>query len=267
MDGEPSALLLGCRGDLAHERDEVGAQILDRHVLVGCQSALEALPVVGEVARRQPVDKRPLQLLHFPRRHRLEARTRRSDALGRIVTLGPVAPQDEEVISHVVDRVEAQRRPAAWKRPVEIRARPVGDGHEIIAEGLHAGARRVADRLLVVVDLDAECAAARLDLLADANALDHRPDEALGFDLGPALQDLVLAPDFAPVHVMERADDAGGAGLTDIFEADRIVRPEPAPSLQHASLPIAFLPIPSPDLILDLIRGLSRDGRGIGGES
>ena len=235
MDGEARAFLLGDRGNLAHERDEVGAQVFDRHLLVGRQRALEALPVVGEVARRQPVDKRPLQLLHFARRHRLKASARRRDALGRILALGAVAPEDEEVVSRVVDRIEAQRRPAARKRPVEVGPRPVGDGHEIVAEGLHAGARRVADRLLVIVDFGAECAAARLDLLADADALDHRPNEARAFDLGPALQDLVFAPDFAPVHVMERADDAGRAGLTHIFQADRIVRPEPAPSLQHAS--------------------------------
>ena len=34
MDGEPRALLLGDGGDLAHELDQIGAQVFDRHVLV-----------------------------------------------------------------------------------------------------------------------------------------------------------------------------------------------------------------------------------------
>src|SRR5208282_6327628 len=37
--------------------------------------------------------------------------------------------------------------------------------------------------------------------------------------------------------MMERGDDAGRAGLRGVFEADRIVRSEPTPSLKHASLP------------------------------
>ena len=37
------------------------------------------------------------------------------------------------------------------------------------------------------------------------------------------------------VHVMQPADGAHRAGLADIFEADRIVRPKPAPGLQQAS--------------------------------
>ncbi len=252
MDGEARAFLLGCRGDLAHECKQVGAQALDRHVLVGCERALEALPVIGEVARRQPVDQRPLQVLHFARAHRLEARPGRIDLRVRIVALGAVAPEDEEVVSRVLDCVETERRPAARKRPVELGARPVGDGHEIVAEDLHAGARGVADRLLVIVDFGAEVAAARLDLLADVDALDHRPDEARALDLGPPFQKLVFAPDLAPVPVMQRADDSGRAGLGDILEADRIVRPEPPPGLQHAKPPFAFLPspphpVPGPD--------------------
>src|SRR6185437_15706251 len=154
---------------------------------------------------------------------------------GRIVALGAVAPEDEEVIGRELNCVETERCSAARKRPVEFGARPVGDGHEIVAEGLHARARSVADRLLVIADPGAIVAASRLDLLADADALAHRPDKAAGLDLGPALRDLVLAPDLAPVHVMEGADDADRPGLTHILQTNGIVRPKPAPSLQHAS--------------------------------
>ena len=234
MDGEAHALLLGDGGDLAHEFDQIGAQALDRHVLVSCERAPEAFPVVGEIARGQPVDEGPLKLLLFGRRHRLEAFARGGDAVRSIVAFGVLAPEDEEVVGGEVDRLEAQSRSAIRERPVQLRPRPVGDGHEIVAEGLHARARSVADRLLVIVDSRAVIAAARLDRLADADALADRPDEAAGFDLGPALRDFIFAPDLAPVHVMERADDADRARLAHIVEADRIVRPEPAPGLQHS---------------------------------
>ena len=172
MDGEAHALLLGDSGDLAHELDQIGAQAFDGHVLIGRQHTPEAFPVVGEIARGQPVDERPLKLVLFARSHRLAALARRGDAVRSIVALGVFAPEDEKVISGEIDRVEAQRRSAIRKRPVEIRAGPVGDGHEIVAEGLHADPRRVADRLLVIVNSGAEIAAARLDRLADADALD-----------------------------------------------------------------------------------------------
>ena len=120
MDGEAHALLLGDGGDLAHEFDQIGAQAFDRHVLIGRQHTPEALPVVGEIARGQPVDQRPLKLLLFAGRHRLEALARRGDAVRSIVAFGVFTPEDEEVVSGEVDRVEAQSRSAIRERPVEI---------------------------------------------------------------------------------------------------------------------------------------------------
>src|SRR6202034_3724345 len=121
--------------------------------------------------------------------------------------LGVVTPEDEKIISREIDRVEAQSRSAIRKRPVEVGPRPVGDGHEIVAEGFYPRARRVADRLLVIIDLGAIVAAARFDLLADPDALDDRPYEASRFDLGTALRDFVCAPDLALAHVMQGAHD------------------------------------------------------------
>src|SRR5580692_10746165 len=166
MDGETRALLLGDRGDLAYERDEVRPQVFERHVLVRREHAPEAFPVIGEIARRQPVDERSLKLLLFAWAHRLAALTRGHDTIRIIVALGVFAPEDEKVVSREIDRVEAQSRAAVRKRPIEIGPRPVSDGHEIVAEGFHPGARGVAYRLLVIIDLAAIVAAARLDRLA-----------------------------------------------------------------------------------------------------
>src|SRR5208283_1741879 len=182
-------------------------------------------------------DQRPLKRIAGLGSHRLEPRFRRRNPRGRIFGLRPRALEDEEVVGGEVDGVEPQRGAAVRQPPIEIGAAPVGDRHEIVAEHLHAGPGGVADRLLVIVDFLPEGARTRLDLLADADAFDHRPDEAGPLDLRPALEDLVLAPRLAPVHVMERGDDAHRPSLGDVVEADWVVRPEPAPGLQHEEPP------------------------------
>ena len=93
MDRKAHAFLLGDGGDLAHEFDQIGAQALDRHVFIGRQHTPEAVPVIGEVARGQPVDQRPLKRLLLARAHRLEAFARRGDAVRRIVALGVSRPR------------------------------------------------------------------------------------------------------------------------------------------------------------------------------
>ena len=58
----------------------------------------------------------------------------------------------------------------------------------------------------------------------------------------PAVLDQTLAllnvgggPGLAGRHVIERGDNAGGTGLSDLFERDGVVGPEPAPGFFHCS--------------------------------
>src|SRR6266404_9567679 len=67
---------------------------------------------------------------------------------------------------------------------------------------------------------------------------DHRPDQRRA--AGRAVLDDLLArldgrtgPDLANRYLMQGRDDIGRTGLPDIVERHRIVRPVPAPSLQH----------------------------------
>ena len=78
---------------------------------------------------------------------------------------------------------------------------------------------------------------AELDRVRHRDALDHRPDQPRRLDLAPPPQHLVVRPDRAVLPVMQGGDDAGGTGLPDLVERDRIVRPEPAPCLLHRCLP------------------------------
>ncbi len=175
VDGEPHAFLLRHFRDLADEGDEVGAQVLDADVAIAPQRLAEARAVVGEIARGQPVDQRAFEFGALVRAQRFEPGAGLRPALRRIVFLRALAFENEQVVGREVERVEAQREAAAGRRPHQVGAGPVGDRHEIVAEHLDAGARGVAQGLFVIVELRAPAAAAGLDLLADADALDDAP--------------------------------------------------------------------------------------------
>ena len=125
--------------------------------------------------------------------------------LGRMVGLGAAALQHQHVIGAEIDHVEAQRRAAVPHRIVEVGAGPVGDRHEIVADRPDAGGGDGADRRLVVVDQLAEAAGAGLDVLVHDDALDDRPVEPAGLDLGLALRDLVERPGAAVIEMVQRA--------------------------------------------------------------
>src|SRR5690606_31428283 len=96
----------------------------------------------------------------------------------------------------------------------------------------------IADRDLVVVDELAIAAAARLHILMHDDALDHRPCQAGGLDLGLAPGDLVLRPGASVVEVMQRGHHAGRAGLAHMRKLNRIVGTDPAPGLFQAYFPV-----------------------------
>ena len=74
---------------------------------------------------------------------------------------------------------------------------------------------------------------AKFDGEMHRNALDNRPDQAGGFDLGLAGGDVVGAPDLAWRHAVKRRHHPVGAGLTDMRTCHRIIRPEPTPGFKH----------------------------------
>ena len=150
-----------------------------------------------------------------------------------MVRLGARTCKDEDIVDTELDCIEAQRRPTMRHRIVEIRARPVGDGHEIVADGAHPGAGHIADRGLVIVDQGAKVAAARFDMLMHDHAFDDRPFKACLFDFVPALVDLVLRPGAAVIEMMQGGDDSRRTRLPHMGERHRIVRTEPAPGLFH----------------------------------
>ncbi len=233
MDRHHHTFLLRHRHDLLVELCQIFAQTIGRDVAISIQHAPEALAVIDEFTGRHPFDEIALETCQIAFAHRLQALARGLHPLGRVVCLGARTRQDKDIVDAELDRIEAQRRPAMGHRIVEIRPRPVGDGHEIVADGAHPGAGDIADRGLVIFDQCAEIAAARFHMLMHYDAFNDRPFKAGLFDFVPALVDLVLRPGASIIEVVQGGDDACCTCLPHMGERHRIVRTEPPPGLFH----------------------------------
>ena len=155
------------------------AQPVGGEIAIAVQRRAKAFAVEDEFARRHPAD----QVLLPGARARFRSsppgvsaprRCGRPD--GRSSASAPF--QHQHVVGAEVDDVEAQRRAAMRHRIVEIGARPVGDRHEIVADGLHACRGDGPDGWFVIGDQLAEAAGARLDVLMNDDAFDDVPGEA-----------------------------------------------------------------------------------------
>ncbi len=126
------------------------------------------------------------------------------------------------VLDHVL--LIEQGRGAVAHRVEEVAAGPVEDGHEIVADDLHAEGGQVADGLDVVGDERVAGLETDLDVVVDVHALHHVGVEACGLDLRDDLFDLIRLPDLAGHFVVQRPDDGAHAGdLPDVAERDLVI--------------------------------------------
>ena len=175
----------------------------------------------------------------------------RDDALEEVLDVGPQALLTElavgaDEVAHLVlgvagvpagqvdvvlERVKAlhlvpvhdKARGAVFGDLVQLRARPVKDGHEVVGHALDAVLGAAADGLAVVVDMAVTLRAAQLDLLGDGDGLHHVEDEALLGALIDQVLDGLLRPDLAGLDVVDGGDDGTDAGnLTDHVQGDGI---------------------------------------------
>ena len=65
---------------------------------------------------------------------------------------------------------------------------------------------------------------------------DDRPGQTGILDQAFALLDIDRGPGLAGRHMIKRGDDTGSTGLSDLFERDRVIWPEPAPGFFHSVL-------------------------------
>ena len=163
------------------------------------------------------------------------------------------ALQDVQIERREAFLVEAHRPGAVRQFPFEIGAAPIDHGHEIVTDDLDAGG---GDRLEARdPGLDrARCLGPEpLDVIGDRNRFHHRPGQLRTSKLAVlddvlALLDARSRPGLADRNLMQRGDHVRCAGLADIVERNRIVRPVPPPSLQHHGSSPEVLPINAPSV-------------------
>ena len=145
---------------------------------------------------------------------------------GHVVLLGEahdvVGHRLVVALDHVLLVVQSGR--AVAHRVEQVGAGPVKDGHEVVADHLHAELGQVADGLDVVGDVLISGGQADLDVVVDVDRFDHIHVEAVRLQLLLHLGDLIDLPDLAGHLVVQGPDDAGDAGdLLDVGQGDLVV--------------------------------------------
>ena len=156
---------------------------------------------------------------------------------GHVVLLG----EAHDVVGHglvvVLDHVllVKQSGGAVADRMEQVGAGPVKDGHEIVADDLHAILCQIADADLVVFDQGVPGGQTDLNVIVNVDGFHHLGIEAVGVNLVNHFLDFRFFPDFAGHLVMQGPDDAGHAGnLLNVGEAHRVISLTiPAPTHFH----------------------------------
>ena len=251
MAAQPHAEPFGDGRHLFQEGDEVGAQARRVDGVIFADMAQDVL-------RRHALGRTGQTGGHVGREFHLARLAHRRKAFaGRVSDLAPKALgsagalKDMDVEGGEVDQVEAHAGAAMVDAVGEVRARPVENRHEIVADRFQAAFGQVGEALFVVGDVAAPVALLLLDVFRNGQAFDHLPGQA-GWtavlhpaDLVLTLADILRGPDCAGRDVVEGADDTFDAGLAHVVDGSEIAGSEPPPGLSHrlSSLPSKMAPI------------------------
>ncbi len=245
MTADADTCLRSDRHHLFEEVDEILPQPLRSDRAIRCEMLAQLVEREAFCRARQAEDDVPRQRAPARFVHRGEAaRCLLRDVFG-IVGIG--ACKDVDVEGGEVREVEPHAGGARVQRPVEVRAGPVQDRHEIVADDLYAGRGEVAEALLPGGDMAAPIPALALDVLGHRQALDHGPVEAGGRvvctgDQALPCGDLLRRPDRAGRQVVQRGDDACCTGLPHVIDRHRVGWSEPAPAFLHSAKPSSTAP-------------------------
>ena len=210
MDGHLDAALLAGGDDGLKEVDQVLAEPVLVHVLVGVQKGAHLGQALGLPAGQgEP---------------------------GRTVGHGV------DDLLWIVRDVLADKRQggrAVRQLVVQVALDPVEHGHEVVADDLDALRGQVADGLFVRLDMLVAKRRTYLDVIRDANALDDLEGEALVLDHLAQLVDALARPDLAGRDIEQRAHDAAAAGdLANLLQGDLFfIRSVPAEGEFHVGAP------------------------------
>ena len=207
--------------------DQVGPQLFGVDILVAVERLLELRYRKTLLRAGQPCDHVAGEQLFVCIAHFGIAAQCLSFVHVRILFLSTGTLEDEQVESHESRPFETQRLRSVRHRVGQVGTRPVQYRHEVVGDAVNAAPGKVADALLVVVDVALEIARLRFDVLVYR----HAPGEpGVGY-LFFALCDLFDRPYLPVGDVVQRCNHVGHTCLADVGEAYRIIGSVPAPRL------------------------------------
>ena len=230
MDGHVDTRLVQHGSELVEEVVHVLAERRIIDVLVGFE-------LLQELRRRKVIHRsRKTKQNGIADAHALNCRQLVPEKAGAllellvILVLGARTLQGKKVECSHFRMIVAKNIGTIGQDIVEIAARPVKDRHEIVANGADSAFGKVADRLLVVLQIRLPVAGMLLDVLMHGNGLDNAPLHA-NRTYGVCLRlDLLDRPYFACFAAVKRRNNVRDSGLTYLLEGNRVIRTIPSPT-------------------------------------
>ena len=143
------------------------------------------------------------------------------------------APQDIDVEVGKLGIVEVEVRRAVGVRVQQVGTCPVEHGHEVVADGVDTFCRKIAQRLLIHLNLVVAVGTAVLDGLYYGQALYHTPAHAVALDVLTEVTNFLACPYFAEGYVVQSGDDALNANLSQHGKRYLILLAKPTPGSFH----------------------------------
>ena len=157
---------------------------------------------------------------------------------GREAELRPLLPgagalEDVDIEISELRVVEIQVRRSVRVLVEEVRPGPVEHGHEVVADAVDALGGKVAEGLLVHLDLLVPVGAAVFDGLHHGKRFHDAPPHAVTFDVFPEVADFLARPHLSEGDVVQRGHDPFHADLPQHRERDLVFLTEPSPGFFH----------------------------------
>ena len=146
---------------------------------------------------------------------------------------GAFAFQDVDVEIGKLGIREIEVRTAVGVVVKQVGAGPVEDGHEIVADGMDALGREVAEAFLVHLYLLVAVGTAIFNGLHHRQRLHHAPAHAITLDILSQVPDLLTGPYFAQGHVVQGGDNTFNSDLTEHGKRYLVVLAKPSPCPFH----------------------------------
>ena len=116
----------------------------------------------------------------------------------------------------------------------QVSARPVQNGHEVVADAMDALCRQVAQTLLIHLNLVVAVRTAILDGLNDWQRLYHAPAHAVALDIRLQIVNLLTCPNLTKGHIVQCGDDTFDTDLSQLCKRNLVLLAKPSPSSFHS---------------------------------